>query len=180
MQEIPKETPNVREISIEYKVQMSVSERESVTSPISVGASEEKWRNKLKEQIPELDSYVVDPILSDDRKIVLNQTFNEFPMFQIQLQLYMDMQRQIVSYSHNYVEIVPFLEQKEQAALSAYRVVRLLAETKLKTGSVIEGIELGYHGQLFNSDTQVLAPKWRVTMENKDVYFVHAISGEVE
>jgi regulatory protein YycI of two-component signal transduction system YycFG len=180
MQEIPKETPNVREISIEYKVQMGNGERETLPESIPLGPTEERWRNRLKETIPELDSYAADDILSTDQRLVLNQVINGFPMFQIQLHLYLRDQR-IVSYSRNFVEVQAFQDQKEQqTALSAYRVMRLLAETKLKSGAVIEGIELGYHGQLFNSDTQVLAPKWRVTMQNGDVYYVHAISGEVE
>lgn len=178
-QEIPTATPNVREISVEYKLQMAEGARSMLEEPIPLGPTEERWRDRLKDLIPELEQYTVDPTLRDERKLVLNQTYNEFPMFQIQIILYLE-EGHIVSFNRSYVEVQPFEEQKEQAAVSAYRVMRLLADKKLKTGAVIESIELGYHGQMFNSDTQVLAPKWRIVLEGGDIYYVHAISGEVE
>lgn len=178
-QEIPKETPNVREISIRYRTRPSSGERKSLTEPIPVDLEESRWRDPLKKYIPELDEYAVDRVLSGSTQFVLNQTFNGLPMFQVQIVLYLE-NGEITGYTRSYAEVEPFLDQKEQPALSAYRVVQFLAENRLKDGAVIEEIALGYHGQLFNSDTQVLAPKWRITMENGDVYYVHAISGELE
>jgi len=58
--------------------------------------------------------------------------------------------------------------------------VRLLAERYLKSGDVIRDIRLGYHGPMYDSESQLLAPKWRVMLEDGDIYYVHAISGEVE
>ena len=176
-QEIPKETPNVREISIQFQVQNG--KRTELAEPVPVLLSEERWRERLKEQIPGLQEYAIDRTRSDERSIVLNQTFGGIPMIQVDLVLYVSEDR-ITSFSQSYVKVQPFRDQKEVAALSALRVVQAMAETKLKEGSVIEEIRLGYHGQLFDSDTQVLAPKWRITMENGDIYYVHAISGEME
>jgi Uncharacterized protein conserved in bacteria len=58
--------------------------------------------------------------------------------------------------------------------------VRLLAERFLQRGDGIADIRLGYHGQMYESDTQVLAPKWRIVLDNGDIYYVHAVNGEVE
>jgi regulatory protein YycI of two-component signal transduction system YycFG len=175
--EIPKETPNVREISIQFQVQNG--KRTELAEPVPIALSEERWRDRLKEYIPGLQEYAIDRTRSDERSIVLNQTFGGIPMFQVDLVLYVSEDR-ITSFSQSYAKVQPFRDQKEVPALSALRVLQVMAETKLKEGSVIEEIRLGYHGQLFDSDTQVLAPKWRITMENGDIYYVHAISGEME
>ena len=175
--EIPKETPNVREISIEFQIQNG--KRTELVEPVSILQSEARWRDRLKEYIPEIQEYAIDRTRSNERTIVLNQTFGGIPMFQVDLLLHVKDDR-ITAFNQSYAEVQPFRDQKEVAALSALRVLEVMAETKLKEGSVIEDMRLGYHGQLFDSDTQVLAPKWRITLENGDVYYVHAISGEME
>jgi len=177
-QDIPKETPNVREISIEYQ-QPGTGERIVLEEAVPLVSSEKKWLSQLEEHIPRLDQYTVDWTRSDERRIVMSQLFGGSPMFQVEMVLTVEDGR-ITSYTQNYAKVQPFSDQKEYSALSAHRVVQFLAESKLKDGAEIEEIRLGYHGQLFNSDTQVLAPKWRITMANGDVYYVHAISGEME
>lgn len=178
--DIPKETPNVREISITYRKQMSSSERIELFPSIDVNVDEETWRAQLQKQIPELDEYEIDDAVSkSDELLVMNQFVNDLPLFQVNIMLDV-VDQKFVRYSQNYVEVTSLIEQEEQPALSAYRVLRLLAESKMKSGSVIKDISLGYHGQLFEGDTQVLAPKWRVMLQNGDLYYVHAISGEVE
>jgi regulatory protein YycI of two-component signal transduction system YycFG len=58
--------------------------------------------------------------------------------------------------------------------------VSILAEKFLSEGTAIIDVRLGYHGQVFNSETRVLAPFWRVLTESGEQYYVHAITGAVE
>lgn len=69
---------------------------------------------------------------------------------------------------------------KGQQVLSAYDVLGNLAEYYLPQGSVVADVRLGYHGPIFESETQVLAPYWRVVLSQGDTYYVHAVTGAVE
>lgn len=179
-QDMPEGTPNVREISIAYKKQMKDGERVALSTPIEMPRNEEKWKTQLQQQIPEIADYELDVAMSrEDEQIVFHQVINDLPLFQVNIVLDLE-QQQVVRYGQSFVEETSLIVQEEQPALSAYRVLRLLAETKLTPGDVIEDIRLGYHGQIFEADTQVLAPKWRIVLQNGDIYYVHAISGEIE
>jgi hypothetical protein len=50
----------------------------------------------------------------------------------------------------------------------------------LPVGSVITDIQLGYHGQRFDSETQPMLPFWRIVLEKGAPYYVQAFSGAVE
>jgi regulatory protein YycI of two-component signal transduction system YycFG len=63
--------------------------------------------------------------------------------------------------------------------LPAAKVVASLIEAYLPDGAIISDIQLGYKGQIFDSEKQVSAPSWRVMLESGDLFYVHAISGEV-
>lgn len=52
-------------------------------------------------------------------------------------------------------------------------------ERNLPDGAVITDIQLGYHGQMFDTETQVSAPYYRVPLEDGNEYYIHAINGEV-
>lgn len=181
-QELPTDTPKVKEIDVIYRARASEDGRKSL-EPVFVGPITNKsteWQELLKEQIVQLSEYELDKVLTRDRVLVMNQIYEQLPLFGINLKLYI-YQDSIEQYEQSYADVQPLSSTtKEQSALAAYRVVRLLAEKFLQEGDVIIDVRLGYHGQMFNSDTQVLAPKWRVTLEHGDVYYVHAISGEVE
>lgn len=180
--ELPADTPKVQEIDVRYQMRASELGRMPLNPAVKSEEviKEADWKELLKDQIHQIGEYALDPMLSRERVIVMNQLYEQLPMFGINLKLYV-YQEAIEQYEQSYVEVQQETSTtKGQTALAAYRVVRMLAEKFLQPGDSIIDVRLGYHGQMFNSDTQVLAPKWRVTLENGNVYFVHAISGEVE
>jgi regulatory protein YycI of two-component signal transduction system YycFG len=107
---------------------------------------------------------------------VFHQLYQGLPMFEVNLKLYHE-NGAVVAYERDRVEIVPGAEQK---LISSYTAVSTLIENVLPDDSAIDQVELGYHGQLFNSAEQFLTPFWRVFLADGTVYFVHAINGAVE
>ncbi|UJF33344.1 two-component system regulatory protein YycI [Paenibacillus hexagrammi] len=129
--------------------------------------------------IPHFEAYELDSVTSKDRVYSFYQTYEELPLFDVRLQLYED-NGEITSYQQAYVEVESGVDQKEQKLISAQLAVRSLVENYLSEGSIITDVRLGYHGQLYNSQTQPMFPHWRVTIDNGDIYYLQAFNGAVE
>jgi regulatory protein YycI of two-component signal transduction system YycFG len=179
-QEIPLGVPKVKEIYVKYERRAEEDGAKRLSPPIPADRiGRASTRDMLKDQIPHFERYEQDPALSGPDRLVWDQMADGLPMFEINLSVAVEDGRMIL-FEQDYVEIQPSPEAKEQPGLAAYRVVRLLAERFLQRGDGIADIRLGYHGQMYESDTQVLAPKWRIVLDNGDIYYVHAVNGEVE
>jgi regulatory protein YycI of two-component signal transduction system YycFG len=178
---IPKETPTLREIEVQYNEQYQEDDVIKLKTPVenNILINKAKLEDVLAEEIPHAELYQVDPIFSENGQYVLDQLYNHLPMFEINLKLYSEGD-QIYAYSQSLVEVEPGENEKEQKILSAYKAVGFLAENYLQFGAVIRDVTLGYHGQIYDSETQVLAPKWRIALEGGDIYYVHGINGAVD
>ncbi|MFD0961798.1 two-component system regulatory protein YycI [Paenibacillus chungangensis] len=130
----------------------------------------------LGDQVPELEEYGYDLHSNRDGVFVMYRVYEGRPMFNVRLELY-NSNLKITGYRQQRVELISIGEQNK--VLPAAKVVASLIETYLEAGAVISDIQLGYHGQIFDSEKQVAAPSWRVMLEDGKVYYVHAISGEV-
>jgi regulatory protein YycI of two-component signal transduction system YycFG len=130
----------------------------------------------LGDKIPELDQYAFDLLNSGVDKFVLYRVVDGRPMFDVKLTLYISNQK-ITSFLQDRVELLGTGEAKQ--VLPAAKVMASLIETYLPDGAVISDIQLGYKGQIFDSEKQVSVPSWRVMLENGHLLYVHAISGEV-
>jgi regulatory protein YycI of two-component signal transduction system YycFG len=178
---IPGEKPKLKEIAVVYH--RKGGERTKFKSPLESGRL--LRNNRLTEahggQIANGDSYRLDPFQSENGVYVLNQLYEQLPLFDVNLKLY-EQDGKIVAFDQDYAEVIPAADRQEQTVLSAYMAVNYLAENVLESGAVIEDIQLGYHGQLYNSEPQVpwLFPKWRIVLADGDIYYVHAINGAVE
>lgn len=130
----------------------------------------------LDGQIPDIEDYEYD--LHSDRMgaFVMHRVVDGRPMFNVRLELYTN-NLKITAFQQDRVEEIGHGEEKQ--VIGSAKVVVSLIETYLDEGSVIADIQLGYHGQIFDSEKQVSAPTWRVMLEDGTVYYVHAISGEV-
>ncbi|EGL18146.1 MULTISPECIES: two-component system regulatory protein YycI [unclassified Paenibacillus] len=180
--ELPKEAPKLKEITFKFVESYQPNVTLKLQYPFKIASLLNRISPKddlPKTDIPKLDAYKHDPILSKKGMYVLNQMYNEYPMFDVQLKLY-ETDAQITSYRQAYVEVESGGEDKEQKVIPAYIAVRSLVEKFLLDGSVITDVRLGYHGQLFDSQTQYMVPNWRVTINNGDIYYVHAFNGAVE
>ncbi|REK71992.1 two-component system regulatory protein YycI [Paenibacillus paeoniae] len=127
-------------------------------------------------QIPDLEDYEYNLHSSRDGVFVLHRMVEGRPMFNVKLELYTS-NLKITGFQQDRVEEIGLGEEKQ--VIGSAKVVASLIETYLEEGSVITEIQLGYHGQIFDSEKQVSAPTWRVILEDGKVYYVHAISGEV-
>ncbi|QAY67524.1 two-component system regulatory protein YycI [Paenibacillus protaetiae] len=176
---LPLDTPKLRDLTYSLKSEQDHEEKQlekPVDTRVVFSASELK--DKLGDQIPDLDQYMLDSMMSTDHTFVLNRVADGRPMFDVRLELLYSNQK-ITAYRQAQVGLISGGETRGQAVLSAAQVVANLVEKYLPNGAVITDVELGYHGQIFDSETQVAAPSWRVLLEDGPPYYVDAISGKV-
>lgn len=178
---IPTETPRMNEITVTFEDEGIVGNVVTFTEPIpyvSLLVGSDVW-DVIANQIPRFREYQIDRFTSKAGTVVLHQLADEYPMFDVRLKIHYENQR-IVSYEQNYVQIQEGQEATDQKVLSAYLAIGRLVENYMEPGTTITEVQLGYHGQIFNSETQVLAPMWRIMTSDNEMYYVHAINGSVE
>lgn len=176
---IPTETPKVRDLIVKYELLPSL--RQYFDKPIKANAVFERktLSDIISEQIPSAKYYELDKSLSTNTYYVMNQMYKDRPLYNVQLDLYA-VDGMIGEYLQSKVEIKEIESKPVEQVMSASRALQFLIENYLMKGMVIQSIELGYHGQEFQTDTQLLAPKWRFVLKDGTRYYVHAINGEVE
>jgi regulatory protein YycI of two-component signal transduction system YycFG len=180
--DVPKEVPKLKEITVKFDENVKAAEKiplknsTTMTSILAKGAGKD---NQGRMEIPNVEMYQFDAITSQGGVYILNQMFETLPMFEVKMELY-ETDGKITSYRQAYVEVESGGDQKEQKVIPAQLAVRSLVENYLQDGSVITDIRLGYHGQLYNSQTQYMVPSWRVAVGNGDIYYVQAFNGAVE
>ena len=178
--EVPGETPKLQEITVHFAPSDIRTEPQTLNRSIEVeDVTKKRVIKKIAEQIPDFESYAFDPVLSGESELVYHQLYEGWPMFEVDLRLLHD-GKKLNAYTMKYASVEDHTEEEEQPVLSAYKAISVLADNVLDDGHVIAHIQLGYHGQVYSSSTQVLAPKWRVALENGEIYYVHAMSGAIE
>ena len=176
---LPLETPELGDLTyLLHSDSRKNAEPVTLDKPVdsTIIYSKAQLVKTLVSRIPELDQYEFDLLNSSVDKFVLHRVVEGRPMFDVKLTLYISNQK-ITSFLQDRVELLGSGEAKQ--VLPAAKVVASLIETYLPDGAVISDIQLGYKGQIFDSEKQVSAPSWRVMLENGQLFYVHAISGEV-
>lgn len=176
---LPAGTPKLSDLSFLLK-----SDSRKLTEPIplkepidsALNFSKAELANALDGQIPDIASYAYDLHNSRDGVFVWYRMVDGRPMFNVKLELYVS-NLKITGFKQDLVEGIGMGEEKQ--VIPAGKVVASLIETYLEEGSDITDIQLGYHGQIFDSEEQVSAPSWRIILEDGEIFYVHAISGEV-
>lgn len=184
--QVPENTPVLSDMTVELRSSGGTGEPEPLTAPFSVQWLGDPFlvREAVAQDVPEIGWYEPDPYadMQDDLAYVMYQVRDGLPMFEMRLELYRNGEF-IDRFRYRYAEPEPASSEEEeqgQEVLSAYVVLGNLAEHYLPRGAVIADVRLGYHGPIFESDTQVLAPYWRVVLSTGETYYVHAVSGAVE
>jgi len=180
--EIPKEIPRLKEIEVRFDEKMKPDRQTVLSTPFKYSPLMGKGSTKdaaVKAAIPYMENYQYDPVLSANGTYVFHQLYRSVPMFEVELKL-IEQNGLIVAYQQGYVEVTSEGDQKEQKVISPYTVLRSLIETYFPSGTVVSSIRLGYHGQVFNSQTMFMVPYWRIALGNGDIYYVHALNGAVE
>ncbi|MCD1261833.1 two-component system regulatory protein YycI [Paenibacillus athensensis] len=181
-EELPKDVPKLTEITVKFDENMKPDEKIPLKTPTTMNSILGKGTSKdvpARSEIPHLDLYQFDAIASKDGVYVFNQMYGGLPMFEVRVELFED-QGQVTKYRQTYVVVEASGEQKEQKLIPAQLAVRSLVENYLSEGSIITDVRLGYHGQIYNSQTQYMIPYWRVAIGNGDIYYVQAFNGAVE
>lgn len=181
---VPAETPSLREIAVRFQDQAQAVRQEMLKEPVRDDLkliSGSALPARIARQIEGKGSYVLDVALSRKGSYVYNQTYRGLPMFEVRLELLAE-KDVLVQVRQHLAEVLAGAsgDAKEQRVLSAMTAVGAVVENYLGSGAVITDIRLGYHGQLYNSETQVLAPFWRIMLRSGELYYVHAINGAVE
>jgi len=176
---LPSETPRMGDLT--YLLQSDSMENRKaalIIPPVdsSVVFNSKQLTRTLGDLIPDLSEYAYDVHSSRDGVFVMQRMADGRPMFQTKLELY-NSNLKITAFLQDRVEITRTGD--EQQVLSASKIVSSLIESYLANGVVIVDIQLGYYGQIFDSEVQVATPAWRVMLDDSKVYYVDAISGEV-
>lgn len=175
---VSEEAPKLQDISIRFDSAFDSQRVIEVEKPFySNNLYKASEKSKLQ-QIPHFSEYQLDEGVSSSEVYVLHQLYNGYPMFEVNLKL-LAKHGLIEGYRQSFAGIIQNPEKKEQKVLSGMTAIGSLVENYLPRGSVITDVRLGYHGQIFNSETQVLAPSWRIVTRKGDVFYVHAITGAV-
>lgn len=181
LQEIPKETPQLSEITVKYHPEYHQDQRVFLSEPMPVEEVlyTKSIREPLASVIANSDEYAFDPVNSENGIYRYNQLHEGFPLFDVSLTFYSH-NGHVTAFKQQYVDIVHSGETENQRVLSAYMAVRHLAENVLSPGAVIEDVRLGYHGTIYNTDSILLFPKWRISIQDGNLYYIHAVNGALE
>jgi regulatory protein YycI of two-component signal transduction system YycFG len=86
----------------------------------------------------------------------------------------------VASYTQSYVEIEQSESNDKQKVIPALIAIKSLVENYLPEGSVIADVQLGYHGQIYDSQTQFMLPSWRIVLDSRLTYYIQAFNGLIE
>ncbi|PYI52413.1 two-component system regulatory protein YycI [Paenibacillus flagellatus] len=183
--EVPKDSPKMREIVVKWVDGETYGRKITLSEPIryNLFLSKGSLKDLASRAIPKIESYAYDRITSKDGMFMMNQMIGEYPLFDVNLELYVT-NGEVTGYRQAFAELDTASESKEERkVISAHTVLRTLAEKYLPSGSVVTDVRIGYHGQFFDTEkwsTLPAFPAWRVALENGDIYYVHAFRGDVE
>ncbi|AZK45622.1 two-component system regulatory protein YycI [Paenibacillus lentus] len=180
--QIPSDTPQLRKIS--YRFVDGQQSHKLVHLPTPVDSklifTPKELANALRSSLPDIGDYRYDEFAGSESVFVMHPLVDgKWPLFKINLELHYSNQK-IVSYRQDIIEINESADEKEQQVLSAPKALGNLIENFLPEGAVVTSIELGYYGQVFDSDADLPAsPAWRFLLESGEEYYVQGISGDV-
>lgn len=183
--EIPKETPKLPIINVSLREEFRNPQVTRLSQPIRyISMLNRSTLREIegKSGLRHFDAYRLDTSYGRKDVFLFYQIYRDLPMFDVTVQLFAE-NGEITGYKQTYVEVKSGVEASDksgQRIISAYAAVRSLAENYLPEGAVITDIRLGYHGQLYDSEEQSFVPNWRITLSNREPYYVHAFTGAVE
>ncbi|MEF2966511.1 two-component system regulatory protein YycI [Paenibacillus sp. M1] len=179
---IPSDAPELPKISYRFINGGQSKEVVELKAPVDSKLiySPKELASALKTSLPDLGNYRYDEPASREGEFVLHPLVDgKWPLFKIDLSLFYSNQK-IISYREQAIEISSLEGEKNQQVLSASKALGNLIENFLPEGSVVTEIELGYYGEVFNSDEHLpAAPSWRFILESGKEYYVQGISGDV-
>lgn len=177
---IPAATPQLPDITYKYSAgegDRTVQLDQPVDSKLIFSYSE--LSAQLSGEIPDIGNYRYDSLESEAGVFVLHPLVDgKWPLFSVRLELIYDNQK-IIAYRRPQIEFEDNGKGKAQKVLPASKALGSLIEKFFPQGAAVKEIELGYYGELFNSESQVAAPMWRFMLEDGKSYYVNGISADI-
>jgi len=120
----------------------------------------------------------------NDKKntITYFQQYDNFPLYQNingMITFNLNADNQIISYQQTYLEDIEKLTAKEEILYPLKAIETLHQKGILKQKSKITKVELGYSTLIGLAASQVLAPTWRIVVDDKESLFVNAFEGQI-
>lgn len=179
---IPSETPQLPKIAYKYSVpgQGKPVELEEPVETKLIYSDQKELVDALETQIPDITEYRHDQYADKENAFVFRPLVNgEWPLFNVELELFHESQK-IESFRKPVLEILSTNDMEQQKVLSASKALGTLIERNfIPPRSSVKEIQLGYYGQMFNTDVELAAPAWRFTLDNGEMIYVQGISGDV-
>ncbi|WP_150272675.1 two-component system regulatory protein YycI [Paenibacillus tepidiphilus] len=180
---IPAMTPQLPPITYRYSGEEQTAPPVALKEPVDsalIYSSFTELGKLLEPEIPDIASYRFYQNESEPGKHVLHPLVdNQWPLFRVRLEL-INSDQKIVAYRQPQLQIGPTASGDDiQKVLPASQALSSLIEKSFPADAVVNEIELGYYGELFNSESQVASPMWRFMLQDGSAYYVDAITADI-
>ncbi|MCD4838024.1 MULTISPECIES: two-component system regulatory protein YycI [Neobacillus] len=152
--------------------------------PIQLGEKFEpsELASFVKENILYGDQYQFGERNEKKNTIIYYQQYENVPLYKNingMIVFYYNSQNQIVSYQQTYLEEFEKLTEKEAVLPPLKAMETLHQKGELQPKSEITKVELGYSTRIQLAASQVLAPTWRIVVNDEKSLFVNAFEGKI-
>lgn len=117
-----------------------------------------------------------------ETEIIYLQQVQKHPVFISTLAFQKNEEQDVTGYNQIYYHIIN--QGTEQRVISSLTSIRTLLDNQIiPSYAIIKDVGLGYYGQVYDADSQVLSPVWRIVIEHEEnrlVIYVNAITGAIE
>ncbi|TYP57453.1 two-component system regulatory protein YycI [Thermosediminibacter litoriperuensis] len=86
----------------------------------------------------------------------------------------------VTNFYMSWLKPLGFRGKKREVIPPITAILRVDAERKSGEPVVIKKVEQGFYSQFYNADRWQAAPVWKVELENGEIYYVNAYTGELE
>lgn len=153
----------------------------NIPIPLSDSRSPEEFHQEVVEtEVLRGDQYSLDQ--QTESEIIYLQQVQAHPVFISTLTFHKNENEHVTGYEQIYYHIIN--QGTEQRVISSFTSIRTLLDNQIiPSYSVIKDVDLGYYGQIYDADSQVLTPVWRIVIEhegNRFIIYVNAITGAIE
>lgn len=176
---IPEETPQLNDI-VTKRAEVGVV-TQKLPKPFRTNptvATTRDLQSRLNGIVKHVSNYGLDASAKSNSSYLLYQQFQGRPLFTSTLHLAIK-NGKVTRYTQSYYTVVD-KGSKPEAVMSASRAFQFLIENYLQPYSEVTYIDLGYWGQSFGTEKQILSPSWRFVLSDGTTYFVDAIQGDVD
>jgi regulatory protein YycI of two-component signal transduction system YycFG len=155
----------------------------TLNTPFSLASPwkpEEFYQQFVKERVIKGERYALDQ--HTETEIVYLQQVQSYPIFVGQLIFQKNKTEEVTGYQQTFYYVIN--QGTEQPVISSFTSIRTLLDNQIiPTYTVIKEVDLGYYGQIYETESQVLTPVWRIMIEhqgNPMTIYVNAITGAIE